>query len=251
MRKPLWIIFGVALILVIARSGPAADQGDTEAVVEKALKAHGGEAKLAKLRAASWKAKGTAVYNGEDIAFRADWTLHGPRKNRINAQAEANGASIKVVLLLNGDKAWIDVAGNREQLDGDRLKEEKERAYVEWLTTLLPLKDKHLKLSPLGESKVAGRDAVGITVHSKGHRDVGLYFDKAKGRLLKSETRAKDVEQGTEVTQEVLYSGFKESDGVLHATKWAYKRDGNRYIDMEVSEFKLEEKADPELFEKP
>jgi hypothetical protein len=248
---PVCVLFGVSLILASAGSAPAADQGETKAIVDKALKARGGEAKLAKLKAASWKSKGTAVYNGEDIPFTADWTLEGARKNRIDADAESNSETIKVVIVLNGDKGWFDLAGNVDELNDDRLKEEQERAYVEWLTTLLPLKDKSLKLSPLGESKVADRDAVGISVSSKGHRDVSLYFDKAKGRLLKSETRVKDVDQGAELTQVVLYSDFKESDGVTHPTKLSYKRDGNRYIEMEISDFKLEEKAEGKLFEKP
>jgi hypothetical protein len=250
MCKPLCVWFGVGLVLALTGPVRADDQGETRALVDKAIKALGGKDKLARFKAATWKAKGT-LYGNEEVSFEAEWTVQGPEKHRIEADAEANGQKFKVFIVLNGDMGWFKLADNSEDLNKDRLTEEKERAYLDWLTTFLPLQDKGLKLSPLGEMKIDDRPAVGLTVSSKDHREVNLYFDKEKGLLLKSETRVKDVDRGVEVGQEILYSDFKEIDGVPRPTKVSYKRDGQRYIEMEISEFKLLEKADDSLFSMP
>ena len=79
---------------------------------------------------------------------------------------------------------------------------------------LAVLKDKKYKLSPLGEVKVEGRDAVGVQVSCKGHKDVNLYFDKETNLLAKGEWNVKAQEQGgKEVMQETLYGDYKDVEG--------------------------------------
>ena len=91
-------LFGVvcATALVCALSGPvrAADpQQDAIAIVDKAIKALGGEEKLSKVKAVSWKAKGTITFMGNDnpITTQAK-SLHGVSKNlTANSSHNATG----------------------------------------------------------------------------------------------------------------------------------------------------------------
>ena len=48
---------------------------------------------------------------------------------------------------------------------------------------------------------------------------------------------------GNEFTQETTFGGYKEMGGIKKATKVASKRDGEKFIDSEVTEFKILEKA--------
>ena len=91
----------------------------------------------------------------------------------------------------------------------------KEASYARWAGSLVPLLNKGFQLASLGEIKVDGKLAIGVRVSHKGHRDINLFFDKDKGLLVKSEMTVKDpMAGGKEVTQETLYSDYKEVSGV-------------------------------------
>jgi hypothetical protein len=123
--------------------------------------------------------------------------------------------------------------------------------YFYRVLTLLPLRDRDYELAPVGELKIGERTAVGIRVSHKGRRDINLFLDKETGRLLKSETRAKDVQAGKEFTQETLYSEYKEVDGVPVAHKFIMNRDGKPFLELEMSDYKAHEKLDDSTFGKP
>jgi hypothetical protein len=143
--------------------------------------------------------------------------------------------------------------GQTEEMDKDMLAEAKEESYTEWVTTLLPLRDKAFQLTSLGESKVGDRPAVGLKVSHKGHRDINLFFDKDKGLLLKAETIVKDPMMGgdKELAQETFYMDYKAIGGVQHAMKVKINREGKLFVDGETVEIKILEKLDDSVFGKP
>src|SRR5262249_13660389 len=160
-------------------------------------------------------------------------------QKRFIVDAKINDQAFKLTKVVNGGKGWIKLNDDKAQpMNKEMLAEAQEEMYETHVVTLLPLKDKAVKLSPLGEAKVQGKDAVGVRVSHKGRRDVNLYFDKASGLLLKSEMTVKNVEDGSnkEMTQETLYSDYKEFQGTKQPTKLLAKRDGKRYVEGELSE---------------
>jgi hypothetical protein len=56
---------------------------------------------------------------------------------------------------------------------------------------------------------------------------------------------------GKEYMAETFYSDYKKVDGLLIAHKLLIKRDGNKYVDAEVTEVKVSEKLDDSVFAKP
>jgi len=107
-------------------------------------------------------------------------------------------------------------------------------------------------LTPLGESKVGDSDVIGIRVSSKGHRDVSLYFDKKTSLVLKSEFNVKDLMAGDkEIMQEVVYSDYKEAQGMKYPGKMIIKRDGMDFVNGEVTEWVPSEKLEDGVFAKP
>ena len=135
-------------------------------------------------------------------------------------------------------------------MNADQLAEQKEVQHASYVTSLLPIKGVGYTLAPLAEAKVAGRPAVGVKVSSKGHRDVSLYFDKATGLCVKRAHRILDS-SGKEVLQEVVFSDFKDVDGVKHFQKITAFRNGQKMIEGEVTELKFFDKLEEKLFAKP
>src|SRR5262249_14708385 len=154
--------------------------------------------------------------------------------NKLRFQFEAGG-NFTLVRVVNGDKVWMKINGQEAMLadDKDEIAEAKEGSYAGWVATLLPLtKEKGFVFAALGEVKVDDKPAVGVRVSHKGHRDVNLFFDKDKGWLVKAETVVKDLMGGGgEVTQESLYSDFKEVNGVQRSMKLVINRNGKKYVD--------------------
>src|SRR5262249_28215059 len=124
--------------------------------------------------------------------------------------------------------------------------------YALGLATMpIELRDKAVRLSPLGEIQVEGRSAAGIKVTREGRRDVNLYFDKQTGLPVMCEFTAKELEMDRDANFEFFYSDFKEFEGVKTFTKMTWKRDGKPYLEREITEWKPHETLDESAFAKP
>jgi hypothetical protein len=243
------------LALMTARPGLPAradEQADIKAVLAKAIKAKGGEEKLKKGKAMTLKFKGKYYREGNALPYTAEISFQLPNQSKTVINGEINGMAYTIVVVVNKDKGWRKINSDTVAVDKNEVTEEKERMYARSLQGLVMLKDKAFKLSPVGDVKVGKHDAVGIKVASKGHRDVNLFFDKKTGLLIKSETMVKKEGSDMEVSQEVVFQDYKETDGIMHAMKLRIKQDGKEYVDVdETTEVKVEEKLDDSVFDKP
>jgi hypothetical protein len=252
MRGILATATMVGLVLVAPRVARADDEADMKALIEKAVKAHGGLEKLSKNKAVTSKFKGKFYGMGEGIDYSADMSVQGQTQMRFDLSFDAGGMKITVVNVLNGDKGWSSINGKTEEMSKEAIDEGKEGLYFGHVATLYPLTEKEFKLSPLGESKVGDKEAVGVKVSRKDHRDVNLFFDKKTNMLLKMEHQSKDVMAGGgEFNQETFYDDYKEIAGTKQPHKLVIKRDGKDYVDAEITETKPVEKLDDKVFDKP
>jgi hypothetical protein len=56
-------------------------------------------------------------------------------------------------------------------------------------------------------------------VEQQGYKDLSLYFDKATGLPARADIPFKIKKNGDETTVSLLFSDYKEIDGVKHSTK--------------------------------
>jgi len=245
----------LAFGFVVAVGAPAAradDAADAKAIVEKAVKAHGGQENLDKFPATTTAMKGKVHVMGMEIPFTGEVLTQGPDKLKLDLEIEAGGMKLRIMNVLAGDKGWNKLGDAVEELDKDKLAEAREQAYAAWVSTLAPLlKDKQFTLATVGEIKVNDKPALGVKVSSKGRRDVDLYFDKETSMLVKVETRVKDDSSGQEVTEENFPSEYKDVQGVKQAMKFTVKRDGKPFLDGEATEYTLADKFPADTFVKP
>lgn len=249
MRKLLraWLVIG--LLLGLAQSVPA--QGEPRAIIDKAIKAQGGEDKIAKCKAVQTKAKGRLEIMG-GLPFTSEDTAQLSGQMKEITDVEVNGKKITIITVFNGSKGWISASGQTMDMDDKVIEAMKENVYHFRVQLLVDLKDQKYRLASLGEIGVDGRPALGVKVSSKGHKDVNLYFDKENGLLVKIEYRTMDLTSGTEVNEETIASDYQEMDGYKVAKKILTKRDGKKYLEAELIDFKLLDKEfDKSEFAKP
>lgn len=239
------LLFSLIVSFVMVPFVRADDQADALALVKKSLVAMGGEEKVAKFKAQSWKEKGTYYGMGDGLPFTGNYTAQWPHQFRM----EIEGV---FTIVINKDKGWVKTQDAVNELPAEQLKHQHEELYGGWVSSLLPLKDKSFTLSPVGEVKIDSRDAIGIRVSSKDHQDVNLYFDKQTNLLIKMEHNVHaDELGGKEVLQETFLADYGEADGVKVPMKATLKRDGKLFVEAEMSAIKAEGTLDDSVFAKP
>ncbi len=237
-----------ALALAYKAEAPS----DPWAIVDRAIKQHGGPQKVAKLKSAQIKVTGTLTepsVGAIPITLTDSWRL--PEKYRTENQLEVNGMKMTRVMTLNGDKGWVALNGSFQEMDKASFEELKEQVYAESLDKLFPLLERsRFQLSTLGETEIDAHKAIGVKASAAGHRDVRLYFDEATGLLVKRAEQIKS-DAGKDVLREVVFSGHKPVEGVQFPTKIVGYFDGKKVLEGTVTEIKPLAKLDDALFTKP
>jgi hypothetical protein len=239
-----------ACFLLLTGAVRADDQADAKAIVAKALKAMGGEAKVASFTAGTLKCKVTLREGGREHTLEGEAAWQGLDKIRLRGDLTAHGGTGKIVVVINGDKGWAKKGDQANEAEEGLVPALKHGFYTMRLPHLLPqLKDPAFTLSPQGEQKVDDKDAVGITIAHKDHQDVTLLFDKETGLPVKSQCRITEP-GGQEIGVEFLYSDFQEVKGVKHPMKITIKAHGNEFT-IEMSEIQPKDKVDDSEFAQP
>jgi len=250
MRSLLGVL-STLILLPLASNAPAADTPGPQALVAKAIAAAGGREKLARGKAITWKGRARGEEFGKTLEFTDAWTNQFPGRARYE-HLELTGFKRTIVSVLNGDQAWVSVQGRVEDMDPAWITEYQERTHAAWVGTLTPLSDPAFTLDALGEKQLDGKPLLGVRVSYKGKRDVSLYFDKETHLLRIVENRHKNPDQGgAEHIEEVIYSDYKEMDGVKRPTRATSRLDGKVTGEGEMAEYKVLERVEEEWFGKP
>lgn len=232
-------------------TGLSGAQDDARAIVVKAVQAHGGEEKLAKVRADRAQIKGMLYISEPPIAFTGETLVQQPGQFKNTMSFKQGGTAHTIIQALDGDKAWISVDGKISEPEAAVLRAMTEQLHVDRLLRLTALlKDKDLTLTPLEETKVNDQPAVGLKVAARGHNDVSLYFDKEKRLLLKAEYKTTN-NQKREVLQEDYFSNFREVGGITRPMKAVAFQDGRKLMEAEITDLKYPEKVPDAEFRKP
>jgi hypothetical protein len=245
------------LFLALLVAAPAAADDKARTLVEKAIQAQGGEAKVAKLRSMRIKAEGTMnlVPGQPATPFTIEDVWHMPDKYRTTASYVLMGMKVSQTQVIHGDQGWAEVNGQAMDLPKEAVVEMREQKYAEDLDRLGFLKDADKGLSVVEDAQVNGEPAAGVRVKSKGHRDVTLYFDKATGLLVKRAHTVLDPslskEAPKEVLQEVVFADYADTAGVKHYKTITALRDGKKVIEAKVTDVEFLDKVDPKLFARP
>jgi hypothetical protein len=245
------VLIPTLVVGVLLAAHPGARADDVQAILDKAVKAHGGAGKLAKQRTIQTKSKGTIEIAG-GISFTDETIVQPPGQIKTATTIDVNGQTITVNVVFDKDKGWVKAGDNVKDMDDKTLDEMKEVAYLTQVGRIVFLKEgKGAEVSLIGDDKVEGRDVVGLRVASKGHKDVSLYFDKQTGLLSKITRQAIDAQSGNEVSEERIIQDYQEVDGLKVAKKVLINRDGKKFLEAEVTDVQFMDKVDDSTFAKP
>jgi hypothetical protein len=234
-----------------AKGDAAGDAASVAAVIDKAAEALGGKERLAAVKAATWSSKGTITIGGESAAFTATLTYQGHDRRRLEFETDFAGNPIKAVVVVNGEKAWRKLNGNVDELAGDELANERRTGWREWTpVAVVLLKSPPFKTEPAADADVKGNPAAAVKVTGPAGAPFTLYFDKATGLPVRQTARVTTL-TGDEADEEITYADYKDFGGVKKATKVEMKHDGQKFLQSELTNFKVIDSPDAKMFERP
>ncbi len=238
-------------VLLVAPAATAADD-TAEAVVKKAIDAHGGADALTKHKAGTYKVKGDLTVAGTDVSFTGDIAYELPSKFRMALDAEVGGQKLALVQVVNGTKVKNTINGTSTKLGKAQTLELIQAAAMQEITMLVPLLDaKKYTIKLEKDEEIDGKPAAVVLVTGKNFKDTRLSFDKKSGLLVKTSRRAvaPDAPEDRQVVEDGFISDYKKTDGLMLPGKMVLNHDGKKFMTMTVVEATLKEKADPKSFE--
>ncbi|HLW65184.1 MAG TPA: hypothetical protein VKS79_07695 [Gemmataceae bacterium] len=246
--KRMFALAAVGLLFVPVQFSRADD--DVATIVDKAIKAHGleGKQKTAGIRGRN---KGMVHIGGMDLEFTQEATAALKGKFKELLELEVMGQKVTITTVFNGKEGWLKVNDMAIPVTEEILSELKEQAHAMQLSQGFMLKDKSLKLSLIGETKVNEKPAIGVKVEKEGKKPIDFYFDKATGLVAKTQRRVRDMQTGQEANEERIITEYQDVDGRKIAKKVEVKRDGKPYVEVEVKEIKLLDQIDDSEFAEP
>lgn len=217
-------------------------------LLERAIKARGGEAMLRKQWSLSYKGNGRSAPSNVVSSYQFRTVTALPDRIRDEADYEDK---TKFVQVMNRDKGYVSINGVVKEMDSVNLRTIQESLYVSQLWTLLPLREERFTLEPLPEQRKEGVIVQGFVVKCKDHSDVTLYFEKENNLLLLSKAKVIDPNLFIEHSQETYFTRYEPVEGLIFPTRWVIYNDGNKSMELNFEHLKFIDKMDDILFAKP
>ncbi|HEV3146150.1 MAG TPA: hypothetical protein VGZ47_19850 [Gemmataceae bacterium] len=240
----------IALVLIVLLAGTLHAE-DAKDILQKAVTAQGGAGNAAKLQNTFLKGKSSITDGGNGLSLAFEISMQG--LDQAKMELEIN-SMFHLTVGLNKDKAWRFDPNQNKTEEG---KKEETALLRQFLMTLraaaspASITGKDLQLTHGGEGKVNDAEVVILRISQKEQADISLYYDKKTGLPLKAETRLREPNGNMEASYEFFFSDFKEVDGIKHFTKFKFVREGKDIAEVELSDFKVDQKFDASTFEKP
>jgi zinc protease len=217
-------------------------------IIDEAIAAKGGKAKLAAVKGFKMVAVGTTTIRGQTVPVEIERIYQLPDKMRIDANLAQR---IKVVVSVNGKKGW-QLAPNKDgtaieltDITGSDITQIEFERWREPELILLRASDPAAKLATAPDETINGKPHSVVKLRSPFGIEVAIFIDK-RTKLI---TRMGYSEGGAAETDE--FADYKDVKGI----KIAHKRNSagaeGRTTALELKTVELDPKVDPKQFDKP
>jgi outer membrane lipoprotein-sorting protein len=238
-------------LLFLMVAAPVPDE--TRSLLDRVIRAQGGDEKLSKAQGATFTTKATIEAEGIKVDLTGDVAAQADDHVRWNVTLMFMGQpGTSGTMIVTPDKIWSKGANmEAEESPKDALFIRDVFRTVRLSQNLSALRSKELVVSPLKEVKIDNRPAVGLNIATKGRPDVQLFFDKETYLPLRAEVRVLESMPSKECAYVFSFADYKDVNGIKQYRKISLKRDDKPVMEMELSDFKFQEKVDATLFAKP
>jgi len=228
----------------------AAEREEALRRLDKAIAAHGGNNRLNRLRSMTMEMKGM-LQPAPDLRLPAEQrlTIQFPGRLRLATDLTKDSGRERVELAIYPGGGWHKGQGLVEDMPGPQLADTQRELFVQWLMTLLPVRNEQFELRPLPDSKVYDRVLTGISVRRTDQPTVQLYFNKDSG-LLTRVVVPRWEEAGQKQLREILITDHKKTDNITLPAALTESRGNNPFLSWVSIDYRFDE-IDAKFFDKP
>jgi len=237
--------FACGFLGVVLVAGFASAQDQPKDVLQKAIKAHGGEANLKKFPAGLSKIAGIVVE--PKLPFTGSVAFSVPDKVRVEMTFEVAGQKANSVQIINGRKVSQTENGTASKLSDAAVAELRESAAIQELSLLYPLLEAKYTLAAGKDATIDGKDCATVLVKSAALKETTLAFDKKTGHLTAMLRKGLSPAQKV-VDERTVFSEFKTIEGLVVPMKSVVSHDGRAFLEITVTEYKPMAKLNDKLF---
>jgi hypothetical protein len=245
MRRFLYMLVAIVVSSIPFEPARAGDN-DAKAILDKAIKALGGEAKLTNIKAFSWTANASIKADGQVTDSTHFVTFKGLEQVRRDFRSRA-----PYRVIINGDQGWYTSGGKYRPMVKQAVDNQKRVNYLQVVPTLLvPLKSDGFKYEAAGEEEVRGKPALILKIIGPDGKDFMLSFDKESFLPVKEVARSIGP-AGKEQVEETFFARYKEIGGIQKATVIETRTDRENYGYFDIVEFTVLDRVPPSNFAPP
>jgi outer membrane lipoprotein-sorting protein len=235
----------VSLFLLLAG---AASAEEPRALLDRALSAHGGAARLERTKKGHLKAKSEG--NQSNVPFKVEieeW-FDLPSRYKEISDGSSNGAPYHVEKVVTEKESWI--RGGTGPMHYLSPREAAYRAALASLVSnLLLLRDKDIQLTSLPDKNQDGRTFAGIrAMNPQGSSD--FYFDKSTGLLAQTQVMPNRI-RGREEIEETFYEDYRDIQGIHYPMRFKTSSGKTYSATVTISSIEFSDKIDESVFLKP
>jgi hypothetical protein len=219
-------------------------------VLDRAIKAVGGEQHLRKLANSQYRSEVTSFVAGER---QPAWQEKSLIRLPDCIKHEVTDRKQSATYVLHGTHGWVQFDGQTETMGPREIAARREDLHCIKIQYLLEAKEPRYRLRMLPDKRVEGTLSAGILVSGDGVPDVSLYFDKGSGLLVKSEMRIRDKAMGHSVFREIFLppKGYENIDGLKYPMLSIIYNDYSKSQEIKVKEIKFLETIRESEFLRP
>ena len=205
-------------------------QARPSTLLDRAMKAAGGESRLREYRGLEWTGRGVVHIPDRDITIRGTWEIQPPDSAVVATYDTTRGPGTLRHLIVAGARGWIKRDTVFTPLPEDILAEEQHQYYLYSLLRLVPLKDNGVTLHAVFPDSAGN---AGFRVERAGRLPVVMYFDSA-GQVVRMVTQFALPGPVAGDPQVLSFQGSTTSNGVRWFKRMEILRAGKRYFDLDV-----------------
>jgi hypothetical protein len=232
-------VIATAAVVLGGHADLAADDA-ARALLTRAISAAGGAANLQRHRVLAWHGTASIDVSGRTVRIEGHWRIEPPDRAHIETFEVEKGPVSTRSLFIDGDKGWTTKDGKSLVLPQLFVGNEREQFYLYWLVRLVPMLDKEFRLTAVAPD--AQRRA-GFRVERDGQRDATLYFTP-DARLARIVTTVTDPTSGTDLPQELRFSGDIAASGIRWPRRIQVVQKDAVFFDLELSSLETPEKLE-------
>lgn len=234
----------VSLFVLLAG---AASAEEPRAILDRAIQAHGGAARLERTKKGHLKAKSEGTQS--DVSFKVEIEEWFDLPNRYSRTIDAGSkdAPTHFEEVYIGKECWIRKGNGPAQLHQPL------PVLQNWyaiLALLLSLRDKNVQLKPLPDETKDGRTFAGF--HALSPQGSGDFiFDKSTGLLAKTRQIRPNSLGGQEMIAEASYDDYHDIQGIHYPMRFKTISGKTDSTTVTISAIEFGDKIDENVFQKP